>query len=424
MTTYLTITPRDPIIARDGRPFLTGMRMKSLDWPLPSVLAGSFRTLLGHLHDSQFDPHELKQVSVAGCFPWLDGQLWFPAPRDIAIRDAGVAGLQAHALRPARLNEGEGCDLPDDSLRPVTLGDEVGGEFKPAPAPMLWSAERIVDWLTSEQGHNFILTDGNGWRDGFLDGPAKDERMHVRLDYDLGAASEGQLFKTIGLDLLGLPKPAMRNGSGEDGLADRHAKFVELLARVEVDGANPYAPFASDIDARFPLGGERRLVHWQTQGASGWTCPDRIAAALSNAGKIRMVLATPAIFSGNIDSAAAHLRGWLPGWLRPVGGRLEGTPPSSDVKLRLVGVSNGRWQPISGWSLEQGAVGPKPVRRMVPAGSVYFFEVADSQTDPQELGDRWLRSVCDDDQDQRDGFGLALWGVWDEFDEPQGSVST
>ena len=31
--------------------------------------------------------------------------------------------------------------------------------------------------------------------------------------------------------------------------------------------------------------------------------------------------------------------------------------------------------------------------------------------------DLWLRSVCDERQDRLDGFGLALWGIWDGFDD-------
>jgi CRISPR-associated protein Cmr3 len=49
-TTYqIEVQVRDPLIARDGRPFGTGQgsRMRSLDWLLPSVLAGSFRSLVG-----------------------------------------------------------------------------------------------------------------------------------------------------------------------------------------------------------------------------------------------------------------------------------------------------------------------------------------------------------------------------------------
>ena len=51
------ITPRDPLVARDGRPFGAGQgnRMRSGDWLLPSVVAGSLRTLLGKQLGGSFD---------------------------------------------------------------------------------------------------------------------------------------------------------------------------------------------------------------------------------------------------------------------------------------------------------------------------------------------------------------------------------
>jgi CRISPR-associated protein Cmr3 len=47
---------------------------------------------------------------------------------------------------------------------------------------------------------------------------------------------------------------------------------------------------------------------------------------------------------------------------------------------------------------------------MVPAGSVYFFEIEGGN--PSDLLESWLRPVSDNEQDRKDGFGLALWGVW------------
>lgn len=121
-----------------------------------------------------------------------------------------------------------------------------------------------------------------------------------------------------------------------------------------------------------------------------------------------MILVTPAIFS----------EGWLPGWINCHGGSLVGSPPlenRANMELRLISASMDRWKPISGWSLERPRPGPKPIRRLVPAGSVYFFEVlsGDAEDIVKKL---WLRSVCDDDQDRRDGFGLAIWGIWDYAD--------
>jgi CRISPR-associated protein Cmr3 len=80
------------------------------------------------------------------------------------------------------------------------------------------------------------------------------------------------------------------------------------------------------------------------------------------------------------------------------------------VKLALVGVTSARWKAVSGWSLAPPR-GPKPIRRTVPAGAVYFFEV-EKPGDAAPLADAWLQSVSDDEQEQRDGFGLATWGIW------------
>ena len=72
-----------------------------------------------------------------------------------------------------------------------------------------------------------------------------------------------------------------------------------------------------------------------------------------------MTLATPAIFHD----------GWKPGWLDD---RSHGTPFAAGPTLKLVGVCIQRWRAVSGWSYKAG--GPKAIRRMVPAGGVYFFE--------------------------------------------------
>lgn len=104
---------------------------------------------------------------------------------------------------------------------------------------------------------------------------------------------------------------------------------------------------------------------------------------------------------------AGRVRAWLaPGWLDAR--TLKGKPPGADVELTLVGVGIQRWSAVSGWSLAEPR-GPKPVKRLVPAGGVYFFETGD---DREPLAARWLEPVSDDAQDRNDGFGLAAWGIW------------
>ena len=233
------------------------------------------------------------------------------------------------------------------------------------------------------------------WKDDpdFLEAPKKDERIHTGINAITGVAAveEGLLFMSVGIDFSTKEK----------------ADGIFLSARIKADGV--FEETISDLDEIHPIGGERRLARWaRSVSSNGWDCDNKLESLLSKSQKIRMVLATPAIF----------LNGWLPGWLKDVNGYLEGTPPdaSDELKLRLVSACIDRWKPISGWSAEAKSRGPKEIRRLVPAGSVYFFEVRHGNAG--ELAKtHWLRSVCDDvqgdkDRNRKDGFGLAVWGIW------------
>lgn len=220
-----------------------------------------------------------------------------------------------------------------------------------------------------------------------LEYPEKDSRIHVSIDPRQGSSLEGMLFETVGLD-------CVRKGRGPD---------IEIAARIEC--SKPIEGFKENINLFHPFGGERRLSSWQTvSDHEGWECPEAILnqfSSLPDTSQIRMILATPAIFS----------QGWLPGWLKKTDNGLEGRPPGApeDVTLRLVSACVDRWKPLSGWSLETR--GPKPIRRMVPAGSVYFFTIQGKAG--EFVNNFWFKPVCDDEQDNRDGFGLACWGVWE-----------
>ena len=137
-------------------------------------------------------------------------------------------------------------------------------------------------------------------------------------------------------------------------------------------------------------------------GADGekmWVCPNDPPKCVC----LRMILTTPALFDG----------GWLPGWINPQTGKGD-VPGTKDCKngpvsVTLVSAILGRWKPVSGWSYEDNR--PKPLRRMAPEGSVYFF-VTDKELDDEQWQAIWLNPVSDDAQDCADGFGLALWGDW------------
>jgi CRISPR-associated protein Cmr3 len=392
----LDITCRDPIVARDGRPFGVGQgnRMRSLDWPLPSVLAGSLRTALGKAAKRDFSTEaaqDLLQVEVAGPLPCANSQLYLPAPEDCVLHPDG------RVLRAVPQSEyGGGCDWPAAGLMPVGLSQTQAPEdFKPAPAPAWWPLDRYAAWLAG---------DDIAFDEHFLGAPEKEERTHVKIDPVVGASEESQLFTTAALALSHLPRFQTGDKAAHSPTANcrrQQQPFapITLSARVRANGW--CGEMVAKLDVLHPFGGERRVAHWRaTANTEAWTCPQKVRDGLAQAQRVRMVLATPAIFRN----------GWKPGWLD---GALVGSPPRAEARLRLVGVSIARWKAVSGWSLAElpgQPRGPKPVKRMVPAGGVYFFEVVEGKA--SGLVDRWLEPVSDDAQDRRDGFGLAAWGVW------------
>ncbi len=79
-----------------------------------------------------------------------------------------------------------------------------------------------------------------------------------------------------------------------------------------------------------------------------------------------------------------------------------------------------RPQIVSGWSFarkdEKGNLqsGPKPTRRLVPAGSVFFLKLEGKKKFIERWVDAvWFRCIGDDEQLCNDGFGLAVVGTWD-----------
>ncbi len=400
---FIKLTPRDPVIARDGRPFGLGVgrHAVSVNWPYPSVLAGSLRTLVGKLCGGPFDQatiDRLKEMVIAGPFPMTGGELFLPAPSDILWTEEGDDKAEEFDLnylvkRPFCLRQdGEGGDLPAGLFPVASSLHAQGGDKRALEIPQLfWSIDRMAEWLSVSDGAGFHpprCREKNEYTEnqrqimgglGYLELPSFDRRTHVKIDAQTGAAEEQKLFSTSGL-----------------------AFDEKVLMAVRIEAEGDCAKALAGLDEYHPLGGERRLLHWARDdtGAGVWSCPDSVKEGLKESTGVRMILASPAIFSN----------GWRPGWLSD---ELRGQPPGSTAQLRLAAAIIHPWQPVSGWSIERGREGPKEVKRLVPSGSVYFFTI--ERGDPKEVAERlWLRSVCDDAQDRRDGFGIAVWGAWDD----------
>lgn len=391
----LLITPRDPLLFRDGRPFNPepGATARSLPGPMPSTCAGALRTHIGNACSWRWyadGPDKAKQIGFQGPFlvarcssesPW---EVYFHAPADAVVyeEDAGCAGKETKLmrLRPWKLPGGAGCDLPHKGLVPL----KVTTEKKPKSGFDFWSFDDTVRWLSSSESEDVPRRS--------LGRLPQETRIHVKIDPAKGTSEEGMLFS---VSYLVFPDV------GGKGLMPYS---VGILCRVFHSENWRPAPSA------LTLGGERRLAYVQEASSADveWPrIPELLKNALAGTRRLRLQLVTPALFA----------KGWCPGWLDE---NLEGCPPElQGLKLRLVAAAVPRRIPVSGWYMgwhkdgEEKRIrerGPKPPRYTAPAGSVFFFEVIEGALIPEAL---WLAQVSDNEQDRRDGFGTALPGVWD-----------
>ena len=369
------IEPRDPLIVRDGRPFgpIPGARARSLPFPFPSTIAGGVRTRDGLDPEGRFKISEiprLKRIAVRG--PLLveldssvgDIRAWFaPAPADALLLDVDPPGSGRAVIKrlvPLRPPSGASTNLPP-GLVPVGMPEP--DPRKPCPtAPRFWNWERFERWLVDPQQEEVRLADLG------CNGPIQETRTHVRILGETGTGAEGALFQTRGLEFT---------------QADTRER---LALAVATDAPNLRVGVA-------PLGGERRLVFWRKSNRHLPQCPAELPKLIGEKGHCRVILLTPAHF----------LKGSMPSWLLE---DRHGVQPS------LAAMALPRAQVVSGWDLEKRK--PKPTRRLAPAGTVLFFKLTGETRAIQGWVEAlWMQCISDEEQARRDGFGLAVLGVWD-----------
>lgn len=370
----------DPLLFRDGRPFAADIGAQSartLIVPYPATIAGFLRTMLGNQLGAQWEePDFVKRIlntEVHAPLLMCNEMVVLRAPADALVYRTEENQTKVAPLRPYEAPNGAGCDLPA-GLQPLRVPEEV----KPAAGFQFWKWDSVAQWLQQSAPQGFLPEQ--------VVPPEVEERIHVTIDEDKGSSAESYLFSA---QFVVPERYRWRGGKAKEQWA--------YLARVTTGET-------VSLQGIGTLGGEKRLAAVEPVEPTQWqSCPSSLAQALASSKRVRMALATPAIFA----------EGWKPGWLDK---QLEGSPPSaSSLKLKLVSAAVRRREAVSGWSYRKDHYGPKPTRLLAPAGSVYFFEVLEG--DASVLSSQaWLAPVSDDPQDRRDGYGLAIWGIWSRED--------
>lgn len=422
--TFWLIHPRDPLIFRDGRPFTAdlGARATTLPFPYPSTLAGAARTLSVPEPRPRDFPETLVQDLLAESLrgPLLVAleknnvkECYVPAPADALMltqKDEPEHALRQW-LRP--INQPDGSKTHAICKSTSNQPDEVAtnnrkilailrrwlwrsddaetkqcapenqlmlvGTPKPRPekvhpkAPTFWCWKEFEFWLKAPVQETDIK-DVAEWG---LRGLPQEYRTHVRINPETQTADQGGLFVTSGLEFAHAPK--------KDDLP--LLKETTEFALVVDTSANIAAGWDS-------LGGERRMVRWQSLPQSPFPdCPPEVEQSILAHKSCRLILLTPAYFEG----------GYLPSLLL------------NEHMFEIVAAAVPRYQTVSGWDYKERE--PKATRRLAPAGSVYYIQ--NIQDPVAFIKAVWMQNISDGKQNRNDGFGLAALGTWDSNDIPK-----
>lgn len=396
---FYRLTPIEPIVLGDGRPM---DRQKGEVWPVPASFAAAVNGWAGDLvnRDNRQFKEDLKKSQLWG--PLLTEHtdprnpvLLVPPPADMKISSKG------------RFVKGEFIDAkntlwPDDFALPkLYFLNEKEETEDHNNRVKLKNPEHELDWLDT-------IAWAFGQRDTqhseYLSKYYKDAaRIHVGIGKDTFTAEPGILFRSPGVSLA----PTLSyvfSWKGPPILNNHHPRLVQL-------------------------GGEGRMARLELLLPSV-SIPPKVPDQKLPPAFLRVQLLTPALLHPPANHSGSPSTGlpFLPGWLVNQGnpdfwmGQFNGSP-----QLRLVAMTLGRFRAFSGWQYKNNIQSPREVRRLVPAGSVYWFGAPDGNVLSSEALNKaiqalWLQPfsspIDSPDIASRLGFGLCLPGFTLEKSSP------
>ncbi|MBI5192711.1 MAG: type III-B CRISPR module-associated protein Cmr3 [Nitrospirae bacterium] len=370
----LFIEPNDILMFRDGKPFSGGDDhfARGTFPPQPSTVYGALRSHILSIARTEYDKfasdydsipeHVKKEVGTPaenGCLTIRqfavakkeDGciQQYFPMPRDIA-KEKGKENDSLYVLKP------------DDKLHGKIMTD------LPAGLQHVWfPSENALESVTGFLSQAEMSV--------YLSGRTPDKWTENK-----------RLYETE--ERTGVRKNRTKRSVETGGLysVEYYRLNVNVGFTVEVEGTQLLPPESGILR----LGGDNRTAFY-TKAAWNGIPAEVIKKKISETGRFKIVLTTPAIFTN----------GWIPGGIdsNTRNGFLNG------LEVKLISACIGKPIGIGGFDLVKGR--PKDMKKAVPAGSVYYFELNGSSVDELFNG-IWLKSISD--EKVREGFGLSLIG--------------
>jgi CRISPR-associated protein Cmr3 len=359
------IEPLDVMLFRDGKPFSAeeDVIASSIFPPFPSTFYGAIRTEILSRQNFKFQP--LSQIKNN---PQYLNQI------DSLTQDLRIVGPFI-----ADENRFEYFPIPRDLVQ-IKGQDKKYVQLKPGISPTFksdLSADISPLWVKTNYDEH--IEDSKGFISEselmiYLHGEGNDKWSILRLDEIF------QKEERVGIKRSGATK------TSEEGFF-YIAEFVRLSSQfgftLDIEG-NIALPDKGFIR----LGGESRAASYKRIGDRQWD-DDAIKKKIKETRRFKLYLLTPAIFN----------EGWVAQWMQ--------NGEKDSIKFKFVSACVGKPVSVGGFDIVENK--PKPMKKAVPAGSVYFFELIDGEVD--ELFKAFqFKSISD--EKQKEGFGITLIGGW------------
>jgi len=425
---WLWLEPLDVLLFRDSRPFAGGEshRARSLFPPNPLTFQGAIRALLlsrelagnglsfadyrrflrskalGREEDianlknletivSRWgDATSFGSLRLRGPFIAKRGpeglEVFFPLPLDVFL----LADVSAKEREPALL-----APLEHTWKEPPSFN----GPWIPSLMP-LWTLKEVEEatgyWLTIEGMKGYLLgEDGQRWLSEGRTIYSREPRFGIKIQRGTRTVEQGMLYMAEFIRL------------------KRRAGFLlELGAEQGEDLLRPLGD-----SGLLALGGEGRAARYERLSENPLrevkeNLKERLKANSEGKPLLKLYLAMPAVFRN----------GWKPDFLnRDLCGTVNG------VEIRLIAAAVGKPLHLGGWDLALGR--PKPLRRAVPPGSVYYFQIENGDADSLEKAVDAFHFTTELQGSATDGslrelanigFGLTLVGAVREGKDQRG----
>ncbi len=381
----LFIEPNDILMFRDGRPFAGGDDhfARGIFPPSPATIYGALRSHILSHHWAEFNKFKNDQGQIPedvkkeiGTPDGLGSltlrqftlakrngngvEQMFPMPKDV-VQEKGNSPCPSFPKRGISEKEELHILRPTSFLGSRTITDLPQGlsnMWNPTEKPM----EAVSGFLSSKEMGEYLLGKAPSEMTPIEKLFVTEERIGIKKSRKTRSVETGRLYSVEYFRL-----------SENSGFA------------VEVENTN-----LLPLSGILRLGGDNRSARYATES---WTeiPSEQIKNKIAETKRFKLMLATPAIFKN----------GWLPEWIDPVTmqGKIYG------VSIKMIAACIGKPVGIGGYRFVRNQ--PKVMKKAVPAGSVYYFEITEGDVGSLFQNVR-LKSISD--ESTQEGFGITLIG--------------